>query len=227
MGSNFRCSPTIYGPCRWCGARNRSPNYDWIFEIKWDGFRCLALIEHGRCRLISRNGNQFSSFKVLCEALPKELNADNAVLDGELVVIDDSGRSVFNDLLFRRGEPRFYAFDVLYCDGKDLRLDGLLDRKRKLKSLIDKRDRLLFCDHIEERGEDLFRHVCRLDLEGVVAKHRNSPYLPDDPECQWVKVKNPEYSQLAGRDDLFAPGEKKRSQPDWAGCVVACAEAEL
>jgi len=60
-----------------------------------------------------------------------------------------------------------------------------------------------------------------------VAKHRNSPYLPDDPECQWVKVKNPEYSQLAGRDDLFTPGEKKRSQPDWAGCVVACAEAEL
>lgn len=58
---------------------------------------------------------------VPCEALPKELNAESAVLDGELVVLDKSGRSMFNDLLFRRGEPRFYAFDLLYCDGQEFK----------------------------------------------------------------------------------------------------------
>lgn len=86
--------------------------------------------------------------------------------------MDESGRSVLSDLLFRRGDPRFYAFDVLYCDRKDLRLDGLLDEKRKLRSIISKRERLLFCDHIEKRGEDLFEHACRLDLEGIVAAQK-------------------------------------------------------
>lgn len=83
---------------------------DWIYEIKGDGFRSLAFIENGRCRLVSRNGNQFSSFDVLREALPQEIDAKSAVLDGEMVVLDDSGRSVFNDLLFHRAEPVFYAF---------------------------------------------------------------------------------------------------------------------
>jgi ATP-dependent DNA ligase len=124
-------------------------------------------------------------------------------------------------------EPRFYAFDLLCCNRQDLRLAGLLDRKRKLRSITTQRERLLFCDHIEERGEDLFRQVCELDLEGIVAKRRNSPYLPDNPECQWVKVRNANYSQLAGRDDLFATSQRKYPQPDWAGCSIACAEAEL
>jgi bifunctional non-homologous end joining protein LigD len=200
---------------------------DWLYEIKWDGFRCLAAVENGRCRLISRNGNLFSSFAEVSEVLPKELNAESAVLDGEIVVLDHDGRSVFNDLLFRRGERRFYAFDLLYCDGRDLRLDALLDRKRKLRSLVTKSERLLFCDHLAERGEDLFRRGCELDLEGIVAKRKNSPYIPNASECHWVKVKNPQYSQLAGRDDLFTPREKKQLQPDWAGCAIACAEAEL
>lgn len=118
-------------------------------------------------------------------------------------------------------------FDLLFCDGKDLRHDGLLDRKRKLRSLITTSERLLYCDHIEERGEDLFRQVCELDLEGVVAKRKNSPYLPDNPDFHWLKIKHAGYTQAVGRDDLFAPAEKKGPQPDWNACVLACAEAEL
>jgi len=68
---------------------------DWIFEIKWDGFRCLAFIEHGRCRLVSRKGNQFKSFPVLNAALPQECKAERAVIDGEIVCLDGRGVSQF------------------------------------------------------------------------------------------------------------------------------------
>jgi bifunctional non-homologous end joining protein LigD len=94
---------------------------DWIFEIKWDGFRSLAFIENGRCRLVSRKGNEFKSFPALNVALPNECRAARAVVDGEIVCLDDSGVSQFSNLLFRRGEPRFYAFDLLSLNGEDLR----------------------------------------------------------------------------------------------------------
>src|SRR5215472_14909589 len=94
---------------------------DWLFEIKWDGFRSLAYIENGHCKLVSRNGNEFKSFSDLNLALPLERRAKRAVLDGEIVCLDRKGNSQFKNLLFRRGEPRFYAFDLLSCDGKELR----------------------------------------------------------------------------------------------------------
>lgn len=147
---------------------------DWFFELKHDGFRALAFIQDGRCRLVSRNGNEFRKFDALASSLPKELEAGAAVLDGEIVCLDDRGHSQFNELLFGRGEPRFYAFDLLWCDGKDLRHDGLHERKRKLKSLIPHRERLLYCDHIEEHGKRLFDFTCENNLEGVVCKPRNS-----------------------------------------------------
>jgi bifunctional non-homologous end joining protein LigD len=94
---------------------------DWLFEVKWDGFRSNVRIEHGACRMISRNGNEFKSFPDLALELPKEVSAESAILDGEIVCLDAAGRPQFRDLLFRRGEPRFVAFDLLWCDGQDLR----------------------------------------------------------------------------------------------------------
>lgn len=87
---------------------------DWLFEIKWDGFRSLVRVERGQCRLISRNGNDFKSFSVLNDTIEAEITAKSAVLDGEIVSLDAAGKSQFRDLLFRRGEPRFYAFDALW-----------------------------------------------------------------------------------------------------------------
>jgi bifunctional non-homologous end joining protein LigD len=200
---------------------------DWLFELKHDGFRALAFVQNGRCRLVSRNGNEFQSFDVLTKALPHELKAETAVLDGEIVCLDGQGKSQFNELLFRRGEPRFYAFDLLWCEGGHLRHDGLHDRKRQLKALIKGRERLLYCDHIEHHGERLHDFVCENDLEGIVAKPRNSPYLFTESQTYWVKVKNPDYTQSLGRDDLFAPGKKKPVQGSWASCAIACAEAEM
>jgi ATP-dependent DNA ligase len=79
---------------------------DYLFEIKWDGFRSLVRIEQGKRRLISRNGNEFKSFRTLSESLLTELKVQSLVLDGEIVCLNDAGKPEFRDLLFRRGEPR-------------------------------------------------------------------------------------------------------------------------
>ena len=99
-----------------------------------DRFCALAFVNDGRCRSVSRNGNEFHKFDTLASSLPKELNANAAVLDGEIVCLDSKGRSQFNDLLFGRGEPRFYAFDFLWCEGKDLRYDGLHEWQATIKA---------------------------------------------------------------------------------------------
>jgi bifunctional non-homologous end joining protein LigD len=125
---------------------------DWLYEIKWDGFRSLAKLEHGRCKLISRNGNDFKSFPNLTTNLPKQLLAESAVLDGEIVCLHDSGRTQFCDLLFRRGEPRFYAFDLLLCNGEDLRFLPLMDRKQRLRSLMPRGEVTTCCTAITLRG---------------------------------------------------------------------------
>src|SRR5439155_962105 len=81
---------------------------DYIYEIKFDGFRALAFIEDGLCRLVSRRNHVFRAFSELCDSIAQALKAESAVLDGEIVCLDDAGRSVFTDLMFRRGECFFY-----------------------------------------------------------------------------------------------------------------------
>jgi bifunctional non-homologous end joining protein LigD len=149
---------------------------DWLFEVKWDGFRSVVKIEHGRCRLISRNGNEFKSFFDLALELPNEVSARSAILDGEIVCLDGAGKPQFRDLLFRRGEPRFAAFDLLWCDGQDLRYSALSERKQKLRSIITNRNqRVLYCDHVHSEGQKLFELVVAQDLEGIVAKRSTEP----------------------------------------------------
>jgi len=106
---------------------------EFLYELKIDGFRALAYIENGQCDLVSQNGNTFRNFKALAQWIGQNLNVDNAVLDGEIACVDDSGRSVFNDLLFRRRECVFFAFDLLFLDGEDLRALPLIERKLRLK----------------------------------------------------------------------------------------------
>jgi bifunctional non-homologous end joining protein LigD len=149
---------------------------DWRYELKYDGFRSLAFIGHGECRLVSRNGNQFKSFSSLSTAIAKEIRGP-VVLDGEIVCLDKNGKSQFRDLLFHRYEPRFVAFDILQCNGEDLRYLPLIDRKLRLRSVLPQRsDRIVYCDHIEHCGEDLFRLACQHDIEGIVAKPKHNPY---------------------------------------------------
>ena len=223
--------------------RARAPfsHPDWIFEIKWDGFRSLLYADEDGVRLVSRNGNTFKSFPELCEGLARDLNGRRCVLDGEIVCLDNDGKPQFRDLLFRRAEPVFYAFDILWDEharsddeeemrrfrnGEDTRYLPLTDRKLRLRRVVPKRgERLLYCDHIETDGEQLFRLACEQDLEGIVAKRMGEPYLAEG--TKWLKIRNHSYSQWVGREELF---ERERgSDPDfqvWDECALACEAVE-
>jgi bifunctional non-homologous end joining protein LigD len=151
---------------------------DWLFEVKHDGFRALCYIEDGAVKLVSRRGHVYKGFRVLCESIAADLRVKEAILDGEIVCLDQEGHSQFNKLMRHRGEPRFYAFDLLWFNGEDLRSWRLLDRKAALRNIVPtKSERLLLVDHIEGRGEDLFRLACKRDLEGVVAKWKRGAYM--------------------------------------------------
>jgi bifunctional non-homologous end joining protein LigD len=176
---------------------------NWIYEIKHDGFRAFAVLEHGQCRFLSRNRHTLYGFRDLAKALTQEVKADIALLDGELAVPDAHGRTVFAALMKRRREARFYAFDLLWVDGEDLRSLPLLTRKKRLTRIIPARSAsILYADHTKRSGVALYRLACQLDLEGIVAKQADSPYDPTHAGL-WIKIKNPGYSQKEGREDLF------------------------
>ena len=173
-----------------------------IFELKHDGFRALAYVTPGACRLVSRRENVYKSFRPLCESLATLEGP--AVLDGEIVTLDASGRPQFYDLLRRRGAPIFYAFDCLWHDGKDLRAVPLLQRKQTLERIVRAHPSVLFAQHVESLGCQLFNIVREQDLEGIVAKRKGAAYGVD-----WFKIRNPGYSQYEGRRELF---EKRLSR---------------
>ena len=197
---------------------------DWLFEIKYDGFRALAYADPSGVRLISRKGNRFRSFADLCTGIEFSLKARQAILDGEIVCLDEQGHSQFNELLFRRGGPSFCAFDLLHLNGKDLRNLPLIERKRSLRRIIPQRSvSLLYVDHLESEGERMFEVVCHCDLEGIVAKNRHSRYAVEDGNPAWVKIKNRSYTQVIGRDELFERRYEAQGAPEigWDVCARA------
>ena len=176
---------------------------DWIFEVKHDGFRALCYVSGHGAELVSRHGHVYKSFRNLCDSIAADLHVKSAILDGEIVFLARCGHSQFNELMFRRGEPCFYAFDLLWLNGKDLRGLPLIDRKKVLRKIIPTpQSRLLYVDHIQGRGEDLFRLACRRDLEGIVAKWKKGAYMEGE-RTSWVKIKNDNYSQAIGREKIF------------------------
>jgi bifunctional non-homologous end joining protein LigD len=184
---------------------------DWLFELKHDGFRAMAYVAEGTCDLISRRRNAYKSFGQLRLAIAASLDVENAILDGEIVCLNSDGHSMFRELLHRRGEPRYYAFDLLWLDGSDLRQQPLLSRKRILERLIRsaKCPRLLYAQHIKAWGIEMFHAVYAKDIEGIVAKREDGLYEPGE---RWLKIKNPRYTRDEGKRELFEsmrPGPKK------------------
>jgi bifunctional non-homologous end joining protein LigD len=163
-----------------------------VFELKVGGFRALAHLEEGRGELISQNGNAFRGFAELATWIAQRLRVESAVLDGEIACVDGDGRPVFRDLLLRRRQCVFIAFDLLFLNDRDLRMLPLLERKTILKRLLRrKRARLLYLDHVEADGCILFEEIVKMDLEGIVCKRKDSPYkVTDKPSRYWIEVKN-------------------------------------
>ena len=173
---------------------------NWIYELKHDGFRGILYVDREQAWLVSRKGKKFPEFDPLLKQVLRSLKGQRAILDGEIVVLDEKGRSNFYDLMTRRGEPRYYAFDLVWLNRQDLRSKPLLERKRMLRRLIPPNDsHLLYVEHLEEGdGRRFFELVCEQDLEGIICKPKTSPY-----PFTWIKVKNPSYSQAAGRREWF------------------------
>jgi bifunctional non-homologous end joining protein LigD len=140
---------------------------DYIFELEHDGFRAIAYLQNGESKLVSRNQRNLG-FETLKRSLAK-LPVENAILDGEIICVDAQGVSQFNQLLSRKGEPVFYAFDLLWLDGKDLRQMPLVERKKRLARLVRaaKCSRLLYAQHIEQQGKGFSRKFAPATLRGL------------------------------------------------------------
>jgi bifunctional non-homologous end joining protein LigD len=183
---------------------------DWIFEPKMDGFRALAHVKGHHCTLISRNRHTFKSWPQLAEEVAHSVRPHSAILDGEVCCLNPDGTSNFKDLLFRREWPFFLVFDLLAVDGEDIRSQPLRARKMALRRIMPwVESRLRYLDHVEGRGIDLFRVACDRDLEGVVGKWAQGSYSSNPRTTSWVKIKNPRYSQMEGRHELF---ERRRPE---------------
>lgn len=169
----------------------------WLFELKYDGWRVLAAKDEAEVTLRLRSGRDATAtFPEVADAIAA-LPAQRALLDGELVVFDADGRSDFEMLrtraLGRRTGPRYTdataaLFDVLALNDHDLRHVPLVERKQMLQELLSGRERLLYVEHVEDRGEQLLDGARRLGLEGVVAKRADSPY-PSGRTGAWLKFK--------------------------------------
>lgn len=173
-------------------ARSLEPFDDpaWLFELKHDGFRSLAYLEDGICRLVSRR-NTYKSFEVLRSAL-EGLRAQSAILDGEIVALDSNGVSQFKELLHRRGRAVFFAFDLLWLNGTDLRQKPLIERKKKLQGIIQHSEcsEIMYYQDVERDGKLSFQEVCERNLEGIVAKRKAGVYAEHGTAGSRSRIRN-------------------------------------
>ncbi|MDQ6757452.1 MAG: DNA ligase D, partial [Bacteroidota bacterium] len=166
---------------------------NWLYEIKWDGYRAVAEVNKGDVKLYSRNGNTFeNSYPIVVNEL-KKIKA-KAVLDGEIIVLNDEGHPDFQLLQhYEENQHRpiqFYVFDVLSLNGKSTCELPLTDRKELLQSIIPKNEVIKYSDHIMEKGIAFFNASTEKNLEGVMAKKADSLYYIGKRTNEWLKIKN-------------------------------------
>lgn len=181
-------------------AENPSSDPGWIFEIKWDGIRTLAQVRDGKVQLWSRTKRDITPEFPELASIGANLNAQDVLLDGEVVVLDSKGRSDFQSLQSRMGvrnpSPKlvssvpvaYYVFDILYCDGYDLRQAPLLQRKEFLKTILEPNHVIRYSDHQVGDGEKLFELAQKEHLEGIIGKLASSTY-PQGRTMAWLKFK--------------------------------------
>ncbi|MBJ6798569.1 DNA ligase D [Geomonas propionica] len=165
---------------------------DWLFEIKLDGYRTIAEVAREDVALYSRNNLSFSKkFPTVVAALAS-LGVE-AVFDGEVVVVDETGRSYFqllqNYQRTGRGNIAYFIFDLLYLNGEDLRNRPLLARKERLRALLPDLPDIRYSDHIMESGKDFFELARQNNLEGILAKRAVSLYQAGKRSKDWLKIK--------------------------------------
>lgn len=166
---------------------------DWIYEIKWDGYRAVTRKKGNTVSLASRN---LLSFDEKFHTIKKALKAfkGDMVLDGEIVAVDEENKPSFQKLQnYQRtgiGNIVYYIFDLLWYKGYNIESAPLFERKSLLKSVIPETDNIFYCDHIEENGTDLFKEARLMGLEGIIAKRADSRYYEDTRTKDWLKIKS-------------------------------------
>lgn len=165
---------------------------NWLFEVKWDGYRAIGSRHSDNIALYSRSNTDFSDhYPPVVEAL-RQIKHD-VILDGEIIATDDRGVPHFESLQNWRRDPtgnlQYCVFDLLWIDGHDIRTMPLIDRKSLLQSIVPKGSVIRYSDHVTTRGEALFREAQKRSLEGIVAKNADSPYQENKRGNDWLKIK--------------------------------------
>ena len=214
---------------------------DWVFEIKWDGVRALCYLDGGQLRMVSRNGNPMERQYPELSILPHHVDATTAILDGEIAALDERGLPSFALLqrritvadaasvaaLARSSPVVFFAFDLLYLDGYDLRGVPLIERKKLLKEILKPGELVRYSEHFAGNGPELFEAAKTQGLEGIVGKRARSFY-ESRRAGDWVKWKILTSSEFVlcgftkGERDLFGAlvlGIYDRGKLVWAGNV--------
>ncbi len=196
----------IIEPCLPTPAKAPPSGPGWLHEIKHDGMRIMARRDGAGVRLITRNGNDFTSRFLFVVAAVTALPARSFLIDGEAIVTNGNGLAVFDLIRHKRhGDAAVLcAFDLIELDGEDLRRSSIEYRKRKLAKLV-RRSQLgiVLNEHYEGDGEIIFKHACKLGCEGIVSKRLGSLYR-SGRSAHWIKVKNPK-----------APTVKREAEEDW------------
>jgi bifunctional non-homologous end joining protein LigD len=206
----------------------------WLFELKYDGFRALAVRDEGRARLVYRSGADATAiYPDLSRAL-RSLPCSRLILDGEITVLDEQGRPSFHRLQQRAMLQRaadieramvelpavLYLFDLIACDGFDLRSLPLSARKELLRRIVPRLGPLRFADHVEERGEELFEQVRAIGLEGLVAKRADAPYR-GGRRSDWLKIR----FERSGDFAVVGFTAPRGSRAGFGGLHLACWQA--
>lgn len=177
-------------------------NHQWIYEIKWDGYRAVTFLKDGKLRFVSRNGNDLTDAYPELHGIAADIHAETAIVDGEIVALDAEGRSSFSMMQQRtgigeggrrtgKGNPDipvlYYVFDLLYLNGYDLTRVPLEERKHLLRTIITPSEELRLSEHFDD-GLALYEAARQRGLEGIVAKRRDSCYLTKRSR-EWLKIK--------------------------------------
>lgn len=160
------------------------------FEIKWDGYRALARVEGGGCALTSRHGRDLTADFPSLQGLGTAVKELPAVLDGEVVALDRQGRSRFDQLRRGRGPVVYVAFDLLVVGGVPVMHHPWHERRARLEASVAASASVLLSPVVRGAGRSLYRAVVEQELEGMMAKDQNGPYLPGKRSRYWLKIRN-------------------------------------
>src|SRR6267378_5359267 len=180
---------------------------EWIYETKWDGFRSICFVEQEKSRFVSRNQIDMTPQYPELTAVAKQIDAKEAILDGEIVALDKDGMPRFQllqprvgrksgiDALRGQGHIVYYVFDLLYVDGYDLTSCPVVERKDVLGRILRPANFIKVSEHIVGDGEAFFKQIEKFHLEGMIAKRAASPYVQKRSR-DWLKVKTIQRSEV-------------------------------